>query len=322
LLYLTRDDLEALGIEPREVVDVVDHGLRRKGQGLAVMPPKLSLHLERESFAQVMAAALGDEGLGMKWVSVVPSNAGKGLPVISGLVLVCDPVTGLPEAVLEAGTVTAWRTGASVAVAARYLARDDVDTVGVLGCGVQGTAAAVALAGELPRLRVVRCHDPVRAAVDRFARVLGETRPDLLVQPCATPGEVTRGAGVVASAIPMRDAAGPVLGAGLLEPGAVAVALDYDAAWSAEAMAECERFYCDDTAQVLATKAAGVRLGGIPGEIAGDLGELAAGRISGRRSDAERLFCLNLGVAVEDVVTARLALARARELGVGRELPV
>ena len=119
------------------------------------------------------------------------------------------------------------------------------------------------------------------------------------------------------TAITMRDDAEPVLEAGLLEEGALAVALDYDAAWSAAAMAECGRFFCDDTAQVLATKAAGPRLAGIPETIAGDLGELAAGLVAGRRDDAERLFCMNLGVAVEDVATARLVLARARERGAG-----
>ena len=86
-------------------------------------------------------------------------------------------------------------------------------------------------------------------------------------------------------------------------------------------MAECGRFFCDDTAQVLATRAAGPRLGGIPAVIAGDLGELAAGVVQGRRDAAERLFCMNLGVAVEDVVTAQLVLERARERGVGRRLP-
>ena len=113
----------------------------------------------------------------------------------------------------------------------------------------------------------------------------------------------------------------PPLHAGLLEEGALAVALDYDAAWTPEAMAECDRFYCDDTAQVLATKAAGARLAGIPGEIAGDLGELAAGLVPGRSDPRERLFCMNLGLAIEDVATARLALdarARARR---GEEAP-
>jgi ornithine cyclodeaminase/alanine dehydrogenase-like protein (mu-crystallin family) len=100
------------------------------------------------------------------------------------------------------------------------------------------------------------------------------------------------------------------------------VALDYDAAWSAAAMAACDRFFCDDVATVRATQADGVRLAGVPADIAGDLGALAAGSVRGRTGDDERLFCLNLGMALEDVVTAALVLRRARELGVGTELPL
>ena len=93
---------------------------------------------------------------------------------------------------------------------------------------------------------------------------------------------MARGAGVVVTAITMTADIRPPLGPGLLEPGALAVALDYDAAWSPAAMAECDRFFCDDTATVRATQAAGMRLAGIPAEIGGDLGELAAGLVAGR----------------------------------------
>lgn len=323
LLYLSRTDLESLGIGMDEVVGAADAGCRAKGRGEVVMPPKLSLHGEEGTFSQVMAASVpGLGGLGVKWVTVFPGNAALGLSLINGLVVVSDSATGLPAAVMDAGLVTSWRTGASVGVAARYLARADVECIGVLGCGAQGRSSVRALAAVLPELRAVRCQDAVPAAAESFVEELRAELPDIEFVVCAAPAEVPRGAGVVVTAITMTDDVRAPLGVGLLEPGALAVALDYDAAWSAEAMAACDRFYCDDTAGVLATKAAGVRLAGIPSEIAGDLGELAAGRVKGRGSADEQLFCLNLGMAVEDIVTAGLALARARELGVGRELPL
>jgi len=322
ILYLTRDDVAGLGIGMDEVVTAVDDALREKGLGHAVTPPKLSLHGEGGAFSQVMAAALpAVGGLGVKWVSIVPANAAAGLPTVSGLIVVNDPVDGLPEAVMDAALVTAWRTGASAGVAARYLARADTGCVGVVGCGVQARAAVDALAVVLPELRAVRCFDVVEQAAARFVDDLQARHAGLEFDVCRGADDTPRGAGVVVSAVTMRDGAKPVLDAGLLEEGALAVALDYDAAWSAAAMAECVRFFCDDTAQVLATRAAGPRLQGIPGTIAGDLGELAAGLVPGRQDDAERLFCMNLGVAVEDVITARLVLARARERGVGARLP-
>jgi ornithine cyclodeaminase/alanine dehydrogenase-like protein (mu-crystallin family) len=322
LIYLGRDDVAALGVGMADVMAAVDDALREKGAGRAVMPPKASLHGRAGAFSQVMAAALpGLGGLGVKWVSIVPENATRGIPSVSGLIVVNDVETGLPTAVMDASLVTAWRTGASVGLAARYLAGRDADCAGFVGCGVQARAAVEALAVALPGLRVVRCFDVVAEAAARFAAGVRSARPALEAVVCAAAPEVARGAGVVVSAITMTDDIVPVLDAGDLELGALGVALDYDAAWSAAAMAACDRFFCDDVAQVLATRAAGVRLQSIPGEFAGDLGELVAGRVEGRRDDAERIFCLNLGMAVEDVATARLVLARARARGVGSTLP-
>ena len=323
LLYLCREDLASLGVTMLEVVDAVDAGCAAKGRGEVVMPPKLSLHGEGDAYAQVMAATLaGDGGIGAKWVTLFPQNAAHGLPVTNGLVVLSDPQTGLPAAVLDAATITAWRTGASVGVAARYLASRGAATVAVVGCGVQARASVLALAAVLPGLREVRCHDldPARAAA--FARQLGEQLPGVTFATCATAGAAVELGDVVVTAITMTADIRPPLGAGLLQPGALAVALDYDAAWSAAAMAACDRFFCDDVATVRATQAGGVRLAGVPADIAGDLGALAAGSVRGRTGDDERLFCLNLGMALEDVVTAALVLRRARELGVGTELPL
>ncbi len=285
------------------------------------MPPKLSLHGEGDAYSQVMAATLpGDGGLGAKWVTLYPQNAARGLPITNGLVVLSNPETGLPSAVMDAATVTAWRTGASVGVAARYLARPDTARAGVLGCGVQARAAVRALAAVLPDLREVVCHDAAPAAAEAFLAELRPELPAVDLRVVAAPAEVVSGTGVVVTAITMTADIRPPFGPGLLEPGGLAVALDYDAAWSPAAMAECDRFFCDDVATARATQAAGVRLAGLPDKIAGDLGELAAGLAPGRATPEERLFCLNLGMALEDVVTAELARRRAGELGVGREL--
>ncbi len=323
LLYLSRNDLESLGVTMLEVVDAVDRGCAAKGRGEVVMPPKLSLHGEGDAYSQVMAATLpGEGGLGAKWVTLFPQNAALGLPITNGLVVLSDPETGLPSAVMDAGTITAWRTGASVGVAARHLARRDATQVGVVGCGVQARAAVRALAAVLPELREVFCHDVDPDRTADFGESLSRELPGLTFAHCASAGGAVEAAAVVVTAITMTAGIRPPLGSGLLQPGALAVALDYDAAWSPAAMAECDRFYCDDTATVLATQEAGVRLRDIPGDVAGDLGELAAGLVTGRGGPDERLFCLNLGMALEDVVAGELALRRARELGVGRELPL
>ncbi len=323
LLYLSRRDLESLGIAMGEIVEAVDAACRAKGEGDVLMPPKLSLHRGDGAFSQAMAAWSPKGGqLGVKWVTVFPDNQTAGLPLVGGLVVLSDPRDGRPLAVMDAGVVTAWRTGASVGVAARYLARADVDCIAVVGCGVQGRSSVRALAAVLPELRAVRCYDTAPAAVVGLVDELQQELPDLEFAACLGPTEPARSAGVVITAITMSDKRRPSLGPGLLEPGALAVALDYDAAWSGPAMAACTRFYCDDRATVLAVKAGGDRLEDIPEEIAADLGDLAAGRAKGRQTVDERLFCMNLGMAVEDIAAGALALERARELGAGRELPL
>jgi alanine dehydrogenase len=323
LLYLSGADVAAVDLPPAEVIAAVDEGLRLKGEGRAAVPPKPSLHGEQGAFSQVMAAHVRGAGaLGVKWISLVPANRARGLPLAHAVLVLVDEATGRPAAIMEAGLITAWRTGASVAVAAKYLARRESGVLGVLGCGVQARAAVRALGVVLPQLREVRCHDVLPQAMDSFVAGLAPALPAAAFVACGEAAAVAAGADVVVSAITMGDPADAPLGAGLLRPGALAVALDYDAAWSAAAMAACDRFVCDDRAQVLATQAAGERLQHIPAHIDADLGEIAAGRSPGRLDDRERVFCLNLGIAVEDLMTARLVLAGAQARGLGRRLPL
>jgi alanine dehydrogenase len=320
--YLSRDDVAACAPRMADIVTAVEDGFRLVGRGRVQMPPKPSLHGEAGAFSQVMVAAVPDAGaLGVKWITLVPANAGRGLALAHAVIVLSDPTTGRPAAVMEAGQITAWRTGAGVAVAARHLALPGTDVVGVLGCGVQARAAVEALAVTMS-LRRVQCCDRRPEAARVFAAELAASLPDVECAICLAPAGVAAGAGLVVTAITMGPAADAPLAAGLLEPGALAVALDYDAAWTSAAMAECDRFFCDDVPQLLATKAVGERLGGIPARVDGDLGALAAGAVPGRARADQRIFCMNLGVAVCDMVTARLVLDHAVAAGIGRELPL
>jgi ornithine cyclodeaminase/alanine dehydrogenase len=322
LLYLSGDDVALAAPPLSAVVDAVEEAFRLRGLGRTEMPAKPSLHFGKGAFSQTMAAYVRDvEALGVKWICLVPENRARGLPLAHAVIVLSDAHTGRPLALMEAGLITALRTGASVAVAARHLARAGSRALGFLGCGVQARATLEALATVLPAPALVRCHDVQPAAMAEFAAAATALTPDVQIETCARPADVVSGADVVVSAITMGEA-DPPLGAGLLEPGALAVALDYDAAWTSAAMAECDLFVCDDTLQLLATRAAGPRLAGIPEHVHGDLAELAAGTKPGRRRDGQRVFCMNLGVAIEDVVTAKLVYERAVAAGVGRLLPL
>jgi ornithine cyclodeaminase/alanine dehydrogenase-like protein (mu-crystallin family) len=323
IVYLSRADVEALGMTMREVLDAVDAGFAAKGRGNTEMPPKPGIHTRPDCFIHAMPAYVKElEVAGLKWVSGYPPNPGKGLPYISGLLVLNDVETGLPLAVMDCAWITAMRTGASAGISARYLARAGSATAAIVGCGVQARTSLMALVDSLPALREVRCYDLYPEAAQRFAADMTSLFPALSFVMCASAEDAVRSAGVVVTAVPIVAEPVPDLDAGMLEEGALAVSLDYDSAWTGAAMRECDKFCSDDVGQLLATREHGVYFAEIPEAIHADLGELAAGLKPGRQSDDERIFSMNMGIAVDDMVTARILYERALERGAGVRLPL
>ncbi len=315
MLYLSRKDIESLGVGMEEVLVAVDEGFRLKGLGRVEMPPKIGIHPARDSFIHAMPVSVKDLGAaGMKWVSGFPGNIENGLPYISGLLILNDPNTGIPLAVMDCTWITAMRTGASVGVSAKYLARSGASVAAFLGCGVQARTSLAALIVALPQLRDVRCHD--LHATARFIVEMGARFPSLKFTACASPTDVAHGADVLVTAIPIVTHPEPPLDADMLKEGGLAVSLDYDSAWTSRAMRQC-KFVTDDLEQLQYTKAHGAYFAGIPQVVHADLGELAARKKVGRESAHERIFSMNMGIAVDDVVTAILLYRRAIERSVG-----
>jgi ornithine cyclodeaminase/alanine dehydrogenase len=323
LLYLSRADVEAAGVAMPAIIEALEAAFREKGFGRAEMPPKPGIHpgpAGNDNFIHAMAAfvpALG--AAGVKWVSGFPANTARGLPYVSGLIILNDPDTGLPTAILDATWITAMRTGAATAVAARHLARPDSATVAILGCGVQGRTNLEALAVVLAQLEEVRAYDihpeRTRAYADEAARRF----PRLRVTVAATARAAVETADVIVTAGPIRRRPEPVIEPSWFAAGALAVPLDYDSYWTPAAMAAADRFYTDDTAQLMSTRAGGDYLQAIP-PVYADLGEVAAGFKDGRRAPGERLLSMNLGIALDDMATAPLVVAAARARGLGTRL--
>ena len=321
LVYLSRADVESLKMTMKEVIEALDLGFAAKGRGHTEMPPKPGIHTRPDCFIHAMPAYVKDpEVAGLKWVSGYPPNPAKGLPYITGLLVLNDCETGLPLAVMDCAWITAMRTGASAGISARYLAREGGDVVAMVGCGVQARTSLLALHEEMPALREVRCYDVDEAATGRFIADMGDSAPALQFVPCVSAPEAVLPADVIVTAVPIVVDPRPDLDAGMLKRGALAVSLDYDSAWTGAAMQECDAFYSDDVGQLLATKEHGVYFGGIPDVITADLGELAAGLKPGREDDDARIFSMNMGIAVDDVVTAKVLYERAVERGVGARL--
>jgi len=320
LLYLSQVDIVALGLTMAEIIEALEAAFREKGEGRVEMPPKPGIHPGGgDNFIHAMPAYIpAMRSAGVKWVSGFPENYKRGLPYITGLLILNDPETGLPMSVMDCVWITAMRTGAATAVAAKYLARPESSVVGMLGCGVQGRSNVEALNVLFPLERVmaydVNVHTARRYAGEMSARFrLGVVVVD-------TPREAVTGCDIVVTAGPILKKPHRTIQAGWLDEGAFASLVDFDSYWHPDAMREAAKFCTDDVPQVRHYQEVGY-FQDIP-PIHADLGELVAGQKPGRETLEERTMTANLGLAMDDMAVAPLLYRRAVEKGIGTWLPL
>ena len=320
LLYLSRTDVEAVGLTMAEIIESIEVTFRAKGEGRTEMPPKPGIHPGGgDNFIHAMPAYIPDlKSAGIKWVSGFPENPQKNLPYITGLLILNNVETGLPLAVMDCVWITAMRTGAATAVSARYLARPESSVLGVLGCGVQGRSNVEALKVIFP-LTTVKAYDVNADSVKQYTKDIGSLL-DLEVIPAATPQEAVSGCDMVVTAGPILKKPHATIQAGWLDKGAFASLVDYDSYWHPAAMAEAVKFCTDDTPQLQLYQQMGY-FKKIP-DIYADLGELASGQKPGRQTPEERTMTANLGLALDDMAVAPLLYQRAVDRGIGTWLPL
>lgn len=314
ILYLSQSDVASTGVTMKEIIDALGVAFREHGEGRVEMPPKPGVHTRPDAFIHAMPAYIPAlRAVGIKWVSGYPQNTNRGLPYISGLVILNDDDTGLPLAVMDCAWITAMRTGAATAVAAKYLARPDSSTVGILGCGVQGRSNLEALKVLFPLERVT-AYDVLPEQTDRFAAEV-EERWGLQVVKAKQPKEAVDGCDLVVTAGPILRRPHATIKAGWLNIGAFASLVDFDSYWDGAAMKETDKFCTDDVPQLEHYREVGY-FQDIP-PIYATVGELVAGKKPGREDPRERTMTCNLGLALDDVATAPIVYRRAVERGIG-----
>jgi ornithine cyclodeaminase/alanine dehydrogenase len=319
ILYLSRADVEATKLPMREIIGALEDMFREKGEGRAEMPPKPGIHPRPDAFIHAMAAYIPNiQSAGLKWVAGYPQNQAKGLPYISGLLILNDPETGFPIAVMDCTWITAQRTGAATALAAKYLARKESRTVGIVACGVQGRSNLAALAC-LFKIDKVKAYDIHTEVARRFAaEVAGNL--GLEIEPVANVADAVQKLDLVVTSGPILKTPHATIPAGWLAEGSFASLVDFDSYWSGAALREADKLATDDKGQMTYYRSLGY-FRETPEPYA-DLGELAAGKRPGRESARERTMGINLGLALDDMATAILVYRRAKEMGVGRDLPL
>lgn len=314
ILYLSKADVIATGVTMKEIIDALEIAFREHAEGRVEMPPKPGIHPRPDAFIHAMPAYIPAlKSAGIKWVGGFPENSKRGLPYITGLIILNDDETGIPLAVMDCTWITGMRTGAATAIAAKYLARPDSSSVGILGCGVQGRTNLEALTVLFSIKRVV-AYDVVPDAAERYAREMRE-RFNVEVTIAKQPREAVDGMDIVVTAGPILKQPHATIKAGWLNEGAFASLVDFDSYWDGAAMREASKFCTDDIPQLEYYRSIGY-FQNIP-PVYASVGELVAGKKRGRENARERTMTANLGLAMDDMATAPLVYKRAVERGLG-----
>jgi len=320
VLYLSRVEVKRLDIPMREEIRIIEEAFLEKAEGRAEVPPKPGIHPQRDSFIHAMPAYIPKmRAAGIKWVSGFPENPKRGLPYISGLIILNDPETGIPICVMDCTWITAKRTGATTAVSAKHLARQDSKVLGILGCGVQGRSNLEALMVVCKNLEEVKAYDINEENLQRYVDEM-TVKHGINVVPVTSPRKAVENCDIMVTAGPILKHPKPVIEASWFKDGGFACPLDFDSYWKPEAMRSMDKFCADDLDQLMYYKKVGY-FSGIP-EVYAGLDEIVGGKKLGRENPKERIMSMNLGLAIEDMATAILIYEKAKRTGVGTRLPL
>jgi ornithine cyclodeaminase/alanine dehydrogenase-like protein (mu-crystallin family) len=319
LLYLSRADVEAINLEMAAIIDLLERAFKEKGEGRVEIPPKPGIHTQPDAFMHAMPAYIPAlKSAGIKWVSGYPQNQKLGLPYVSGLLILNDVETGLPYAVMDCTWITAYRTGAATGLAAKYLARSDSQSVGILACGVQGRTNLEALTVLFPIKRVY-AFDIVPEVQQRYVDEM-TSRFNLEVIGVNHPREAVINSDLVVTSGPILMQPKPTIEPDWLPSGAFASAVDFDSYWKPEALEQIDKLSTDDIAQFAYYRSIGY-FRTTPDPYA-DLGEILTGKKPARENEQERILAMNLGLALDDMAVAPEIYRRAKDAGIGSWLPL
>lgn len=325
-LWLTRKDVQSV-LTMRDAIEAVEDGFRRLAQNKVILPQRTAIRLtEQQGLHLGMPAFIGGEGgdtgvLALKSVTVFPGNPAKfALPTTLATLLLMDPKNGALLAIMEAGFLTAMRTGAASGVATKYLARENASTVGIFGAGAQARTQLQAICA-VRRIESVRVCDPVAEARERFIK---ELSAQLSATVTEADSKTCAQSDIVVTATSSKT---PVFDGTWLKAGTHINGIGSHSPDARELDTETivrSRIIADHVASRLAEDAdfmIPLKEGSISeSHIEISLGEVIAGLKPGRTSEEEITLFKSGGLAVQDAITAAKVYDLARRSGVGREV--
>jgi len=329
MLILTAEEVrKALPMD--ETIQAMKNAYASLSEGKAAVPLRTQLPIpKREALSIFMPAhvdATDEEALAVKVVSIFPENLKKGQPLIYAAVLVLDPSTGKPTALLEGSTLTAIRTGASSGAAIDLLSRPDSNVLAVFGAGAQGRTQIEA-ACSVRGIEKVWVYDTNPGRAETLAKeIAGNGDIPKNIQVASNPAEATSEADIVCTA---TTAATPVFRDKEIKSGTHISGIGSYTPEMQEVPAETvmRAYVVVDSRSATLAEAGDLILpirAGIISEdhIAAELGEIVLHRKPGRQSPEQITYFKSVGVAVQDAAAAQLALKNASTMGLGTPVPL
>jgi alanine dehydrogenase len=321
VLLLTERDIHRL-LSMDKVIEAVEMAFKEKGLSRVQLPPKQYLFYKKSNGdLRIMPSYLEESNISaVKIVNAHPNNPAKyKLPAVMATIILVDPKSNEPLAIMGGTWITAMRTGAAGGVATKYLARADSKVIGIVGAGVQAKTQLMALKEVLKEIEEVRVTDVARESREKYAKGMSE-KLGLNVRAVSNVKDTVRGADVVVTATPTRK---PIVESWCIGLGTHINAIGADAPGKEELDPELlkrAKIIIDDWKQASHSGEINVPLteGIITKEdIWGEIGEIVAGLKLGRTSPDEITIFDSTGLAIQDAVTAGLAYKKALAKNVG-----
>jgi alanine dehydrogenase len=312
LLYLSRAEVEATGVTLAEVEEAVEGVFAGQAADSIGSLPKTSFRPNPDAAHFLsMPGALSHPPLVMnKWVGLSGANKARNLPHLGSLIVLSDMVSGMPLAFLDGTWVTAARTSAMSAVAARRLARPESKRIGFVGSGVQATGHLAALRGVFP-IEEIAVFGRSRDSAAAFAAAAEGIVAHVVDEAC----QAVEGMDIIVTTVPADPDLKPFLELAWLSPGAFVTMVDLGRSWKAGGFDALDCIATDSYGQAEHLPVdRGFPYGG---PFHADLAELVGGVHPGRRSASDRTIFLHPGMVLPDVAVAAVVYQRARDQGRG-----
>jgi len=309
---LSADDVR-LALPMHKAIEAMKVAFGQLSSGQATLPLRPHISTQKGVTLFMPAYLHKTHDLGVKVVSVYRENSAKNLPMINAVVLMIDPETGMPKALIDGGSLTAIRTGAGGGLAADLLSRQNSKTVALFGAGVQARTQLQAVM-TVRNINLVNLVSRTQASAQKLANEIAEQTTNLTIKITPTPEEAIQDADIIITA---TTSSIPLFDGNYVKPGTHITAIG---SFTPEAReidtitAQRARIVVDSREACLA-EAGDILIPDV--QIDAEIGEIVNGVKSGRQSDDQITLFKSVGLAVQDAVVGSVILKEAEALGLG-----